>query len=223
MSARYGDERIAPSAQKRRTIMKPVSINVLRTVLGAMTMYAFAASAADLAENCANCHGKDGASTESSVPVIGGMSANYIGDALKGYKDSSRYCPETTYKAGDKKGTKTTMCAVAKDLAPTDISALATSFAGKKFVRPAQSPNAALVAKGKDVHDANCEKCHSEGGSVASDDAGILAGQWMPYLAQFFKEVQSGQRQVPKKMKVKTDPLSSADFDALVAYYGSFK
>jgi sulfide dehydrogenase cytochrome subunit len=32
------------------------------------------------------------------------------------------------------------------------------------------------AAKGKAIHACACDKCHTEGGSVVEDDAGILAG-----------------------------------------------
>lgn len=36
---------------------------------------ALAADGATVMEQCATCHGKNGASTESSIPIIGGYSA----------------------------------------------------------------------------------------------------------------------------------------------------
>ena len=182
-----------------------------------------ALAAGDPSAACGACHGKDGASTESDVPIIGGLSAAFLADTLKSYKDGTRYCPETAYRAGEKKGAKTTMCAIAKDLAPDDMTALPAFFAEKKFVRPPQAPNAASAAKGKELHETYCEKCHSEGGSLAADDASILAGQWMPYLAEQLRLFRSGQRVPLAKMKLKLDQLQPADFDALVNYYGSFK
>lgn len=179
--------------------------------------------AADSGTACADCHGKDGASATPEIPMIGGMSAAYLSATLKDYGSGTRYCPETAYPAGDRKGTKTTMCVVAKGLSPQDIGAIAAQLAGKKFVRPAQTPDAGLAAKGKEIHAAYCEQCHSNGGSVADDDASLLAGQWMPYLSEQFAEFKSGQRQPPAKMKVKLDQLKPADFDALVNYYGNFK
>ena len=178
---------------------------------------------ADVQETCFNCHGKDGVSTANDIPIIAGMSVAFLTDTLKSYQDGSRYCPETTIRAGDKKDSKTTMCVVAKALSPDDVGKLAGFFSSKKFVRPAQSPNTALVAKGKEIHETYCEKCHSDGGSVAADDASLLAGQWMPYLTQQFQDFTAGKRLPNKKMKIKIDQLKPADFEALVNYYGSFK
>lgn len=199
-------------------------------VLAGMTLFgltlATGASAADVAkliENCANCHGKDGASTESDVPIIGGVSPQYIIDSMAAYKKKARPCPETKYRSGGKKGQKTDMCQAAKDLSDADVKELAKHFAGKKFVRAQQKADAASVKKGKELHDRRCEKCHSDGGSVAADDGGILAGQWMPYLRDTFKDYSAGKRPMPEKMKPKMENLGKEDTEALVNYYGSFK
>ena len=80
-----------------------------------------------------------------------------------------------------------------------------------------------MVKKGEKIYDKACAKCHDEGGSLPDDDAGILAGQWMPYLEQAFKEFASGERPMVKKMKPKVEKLEPADIEALVNYYGSFK
>lgn len=184
---------------------------------------AWAADVNKVVEDCANCHGKDGTSTESDVPIIGGYSAPYITDSMAAYKKKERPCPETKYRDGEKKGTKTAMCQVAKDLSDTDIKQVAQYLAGKKFVRAKQEFDPVLAKKGKDIHERSCEKCHAEGGSLASDDAGILAGQWMPYLEETFKEYSSEKRPMPKKMKPKMEKFDKAAIDALIHYYGSFK
>lgn len=176
-----------------------------------------------LTENCANCHGKGGASTEPEIPIIGGYSVEFLTNNLTAYKNKERSCPETEYKTGSKKGTKTDMCKMVKDLSDGDIKQIAQYFAKQKFVRAKQKFDPALAAKGKEVHDMYCEKCHSEGGTVAKDDAGMPAGQWMPYLKQAFDEFNTGKRPIAKKMKIKMDELSKEDIDALIHYYASFK
>ena len=184
------------------------------------------AGAADvntLLENCAGCHGKDGASTESDVPIIGGYSAKYITDSLANYKNKARPCPEVKYRAGTHKGEAMDMCTVAGKLSDPDVKAIADYLSKKQFVRAKQSVDAAKAAQGKKVQEAQCEKCHDAGGSSADDDAGILAGQWMPYIRHTFEEFGSGKRPLPKKMKPKFQQLTKDDIDALVNYFGSFK
>lgn len=199
-------------------------------VLAAAVLLAFAlagtAQAADVAkivEGCALCHGKDGASTEPDVPIIAGQSADYLSSTMESYKKKERTCPETKYKSGTKKGTKTDMCQIVKELSASDMTELGNYFAKKKFVRAVQKTNPALVAKGKRLHDDYCEKCHSEGGSSPKDDAGILAGQWMGYLDEQMKEFFAGHRVPTKKMKVQLDKLDKTAIDPLVNYYGSQK
>jgi len=184
---------------------------------------AYAADVAKLVETCASCHGKDGVSTESDVPIIGGYSAPYLSDSLTAYQQKERPCPETKIRAGEKKGTKTDMCKVAKGLSEGDVKEVAKYFSGKKFVRATQKFDPALAMKGKQIHENNCEKCHSESGSVASDDSGILAGQRMSYLDDQFKDYASGKRTAPKKMQPMLKKVDKEGIEALINYYGSFK
>lgn len=178
-----------------------------------------ALAAAD--ELCADCHGKDGASTESDVPVIGGLSEQYLLDSMAAYRDHKRPCPESEFRAGDRKRPKTDMCKVAAKESPEDIARIAKALSAKPFVKPKQAFDAAKAATGKKVHDAQCEKCHSEGGSLAEDDSGILAGQWLPYLRASFEEFAAGKRPLPEKMKPKFEPLKPEEREALLNYYAS--
>ena len=184
---------------------------------------AAAADIATLIGPCEDCHGKDGASQESEIPSIGGFSAVYITDSLAVYRDKTRPCEEVKYPAGEHKGDTTDMCKVAADLSDEDTELVAEHYAGKPFVRAKQTFDADLAAHGKGIHDLNCKKCHEDGGSSPDDDAGILAGQWMPYLEDQFKEYASGKRPLPEKMQPKFEKLSEDDIKALIQYYGSFQ
>jgi len=182
---------------------------------------AHAADVNKLAEGCATCHGKDGTNSESDIPNIGGFSAKYFAITMDHYKKKDRPCVETKIRSGDKKGTKSDMCQVVKELSDDDIKQLSEHFAGKKFVRTAQKFDAALAAKGKSVHDKSCEKCHSEAASKADDDAGILAGQKMHYLKEQTEFFLAGKRPMHKKMKPKLEALSKDEVEATIHYYGS--
>lgn len=181
------------------------------------------ADTAKLAESCGECHGKDGASTEPEVPIIGGMSKQYLLDSMVAYVEKDRPCPEYEYPEGPNKGEKTTMCEIADDLSKDDTIAISKHYAGKPFVRAKQAFDAALAEKGKVVHDELCEKCHSAGGSLASDDAGILAGQWIPYSEATYKDYSTGDRAQPKKMKIKMKKLDEETTKQLIHYYASFQ
>jgi sulfide dehydrogenase cytochrome subunit len=179
--------------------------------------------AADLAASCAGCHGTDGVSTDANSPTIAGLSPDYLTAALTDYKKKARPSVEVTIASGEQKGQKSDMNKAVATLTDADIAALSKTFSEKKFVKAKQTADAALAAKGKEIHDKLCDKCHTEGGSIAGDDAGILAGQWMPYLKTQLVAYKAGKRPVPTKMQPKLDQVQQADIDALVAYYGSAK
>lgn len=184
---------------------------------------AYAADVNKLAETCASCHGKDGANAESDVPNIGGFSAKYLAITMEHYKKMERPCVETKISSGDKKGTKSDMCQVVKDMSDDDIKQVAQHFAGKKFVRTAQKFDTALAAKGKSIHDKSCEKCHSEAASLADDDAGILAGQKIHYLKEQTEFFLAGKRPMHKKMEPKLKALSKDEVEAVLHYYASLQ
>ncbi len=180
---------------------------------------ASSASAADPAQACMDCHGKDGVSTESDVPIIAGASEAYLTDSMADYREKSRPCPESKYRAGDKKRPATDMCRIATGLSQADAAKAVAYFASKPFVPAKQHVDAQKAAAGKKLHALHCEKCHADGGRSAEDDAGVLAGQWMPYLQSSMKEFMGGKREMPEKMKV--EKLSAGDIEALIQYYGS--
>jgi sulfide dehydrogenase cytochrome subunit len=187
-------------------------------------LFGSAAMAADLdamVEDCNGCHGDDGVSQWTDIPTIAGIDAFVHSDALYIFRDEARPCTETEYKQGDTSRPATTMCAVAADMSDDDIEAVAEYYAGLPFVPAKQDFDADLAAKGKAVHDADCERCHSEGGSNVEDEASILSGQWMGYMEDTFAEYLAGERDQPKKMEEKLNALSDDDVKALIHYYAS--
>jgi sulfide dehydrogenase cytochrome subunit len=184
------------------------------------------ASAADIEKMvavCADCHGKAGASSEHDIPIIGGYSPEFLINNMKAYQAKERDCPETKIRTGKKKGNKTTMCEIVKDMTGAQIREIADYFAGKPFVRAKQQFDPDLARKGKAVHDQYCEKCHSDGGTHSDDDAGMPAGQWIPYLEQAFDEFHTGKRPMSKKMKDKMAQLDQNDVKALIQFYASIQ
>lgn len=173
------------------------------------------ASPSMLANTCAGCHGTDGASTGPSIPTIAGMSPDYFVSIMEAYKSG-----ETQ---------STIMGRIAKGYSDEEIKTLADYYSAKKFVAASQKTDATLAKKGAKIHDKYCEKCHSEGGTLAEDDAGILAGQWMPYIDWTLQDVRAGKRVVDKKMVKKLKKAIEKEGDAadvraaLVNYYGSQK
>ena len=174
-----------------------------------------------LVDTCSVCHERDGDSNDPNMPIIGGYSEPYIISSMTAYKNETRSCPDIEYISQEKKVETTNMCRISKDLSKEDIEKLAQYYAGKKFRRANQDYNLKLAQKGQLIHERDCEKCHSEGGSLASDDAGILAGQWTPYLRQQFFAFYAEKRQLDKKMKPKFNKLDKTEIEALLNFYAS--
>ena len=174
-----------------------------------------------ITKGCDDCHGDNGVSQWADVPTIAGMPEYVHSDALFTYRDNTRPCAESEYRQGDTSRPATTMCDVVADLDDATLEDIALNYFELPFVAAQQEFDADLAAAGQTVHDEKCDKCHSEGGSNPDDEAGILAGQWMDYLANSFAEYASGDREQPKKMKEKMDELSAADTTALLNYYAS--
>ena len=166
------------------------------------------ASAAMLAGNCVGCHGPNGVSQGPASPTIAGINNEYFVEAMGKFKSGKRH--------------STIMDRIAKGYTDDEIKAMAGYFAKQKYVGRAQKTNPALVAKGKALHNKNCETCHEEGGRL-SEDGGILAGQWIPYMTYMMEEYTSGKSPMPEKMEKKVKALKAGDTAAHIQYYGSQK
>lgn len=199
--------------------MKRVSSFLILASLAAGA--AFAAGHDAAIENCAGCHGDNGVSQWSDVPTIAGLSEYYHADQLYFYRDEERPCNDSAYRQGDTGRANTSMCAVAAGLSDAQIDAIGAHYAALPYVAAKQQFDAALAKAGQEIHERDCGMCHSDGGSNAGDDAGILAGQWLGYMETTFAEYRSGDRQQPAAMKKKIDALSDADVKALLHYYAS--
>jgi sulfide dehydrogenase cytochrome subunit len=182
---------------------------------------ALAADGATIAEQCAMCHGKNGASTESSIPIIGGYSAKYLVESIKNFRKKTRTCAEVTIPSGPKKGTRSDMCKVVADLSDADAEAAARFFAAQKFVRARQPYDAAKAQKGSSVYKLRCEKCHENGGASPDEDNGILAGQWTPYLRDQLAGFRAGKRPIDDKMKLRLDKVTKEEEELLLNFFAS--
>ncbi len=61
-----------------------------------------------LVEGCENCHGKDGANSESDVPNIGGLSAKYFAMTMDHYKRRSALASRPRFVPATKKAPRLT-------------------------------------------------------------------------------------------------------------------
>jgi len=201
--------------------MKRLISIAISLTLGLFASVSMAGDLESAVENCNGCHGDGGVSQWNDVPTIAGIPEFVHSDALYIFRDEARPCTETEYKQGDTSRPATSMCAVTADLSDDMIDELAAHYAAMDFVPAKQDFDAALAEAGKAIHDAECDRCHSEGGSNPEDEASILSGQHMGYLEETFAEYRAGEREQPKKMEEKLNALSDDDVKALVHYYAS--
>ena len=170
-------------------------------------------TASMLANTCAGCHGTNGSSAGPASPTIAGISKSYFVETMQAFKKGER--PATI------------MTRIAKGYSDEEIKLMADFFSKQKFVRYDQPFDAAKARTGKDLHAKYCDKCHENAGRSAEDDAGILAGQWAPYLSFTMQDFTSGARTMEKKMQKKMEELKKSKgdqgVDALIHYYASQK
>jgi sulfide dehydrogenase cytochrome subunit len=176
-------------------------------LLGATYASATPPTASMLADTCVGCHGPAGSSTGPATPSIAGMSAEYFKTTMQEYRKGERH--------------GTIMGRIAKGYSDEEIALMADYFAGQELVRHPQQLDAAKVEAGAALYEKNCGKCHDEKGALADDDAGILAGQWMPYLSYAMEDFVAGKREMPKKMAKKVEKLDSSEIDALLQFFAS--
>ena len=113
------------------------------------------------------------------------------------------------------------MCKVLSDLPEDDIEALAKYLAAQRFVRAKQPFDAVKAQKANAVYKLRCEKCHEDNGSSPSEDNGILAGQWMPYLRDQLVGFRTGKRPIDDKMKQRLDKVTPEEEDLLIHFFAS--
>ena len=171
-------------------------------------------SATMLSYSCVGCHGPNGNSVGPASPTIAGMSTEYFMEAMEEYKSGVR--PSTI------------MGRIAKGYSEEEFQLMAGYFSKQKFNRDKdQKIDAKMAKRGAKLHKKYCEKCHEDGGRSSEDDAGILAGQWMPYLQYTMTDYLSGNREMTKKMKKRVNELKEKKgdkgFEELFHYYGSLK
>lgn len=201
-----------------------MTLRNMRYVLALILLGVASISLADLATiiaDCDGCHGRDGISDWDDMPTIAGASVFLLSDDMYFYQDRARPCAESNYRQGDTSRPATDMCAVAAKMTDDEIEAIAAHYAELPFKPARQDFDAALVDRGRAIHNQQCENCHAGGGRDPDEDAGILAGQWMGYLRTQFDDFAAGKRSQPRKMKTALDQLSADDVDALLHFYAS--
>lgn len=175
-----------------------------------------ALAAPPIVDACKSCHAEDGSGVgKRVVPVIAGMPAVHLEEALYAYKDGARQCLE-----------EAAMCDTAALLSDEEVADLAAYYAA--IPRPsleAQDVDPALADLGEPVHRRLCARCHlpPNDPDVADVLGPPLHGQRADYLRYALAAYLSGAREnLLDEMKQKIELLDEGDVEALAHYYGSY-
>lgn len=192
-------------------------------VLGALALVAAPmalAGAPGSAESCLGCHGSDGISSDPDTPTIAGASAFFLENQLFLFQGEERPCVADLFAKVDG-APAADHCALVADWSEDTIVEVAAHYSEQSHQAADQSVDAGLAEAGAATHEASCARCHADSGSDPADDAGILAGQWQPYLVRTMTDFREGRRMQPATMEREMQALSDADIEALAAYYAS--
>jgi sulfide dehydrogenase cytochrome subunit len=169
-------------------------------------------SAKLLAYSCAGCHGTNGSSVGLSNPHIAGMNKKYFIESMRDYQLDRR--------------DSTIMNRLAKAFTADQIERMAEFYAAQPLRLQPQVFDPAKAKLGAEYHQKYCEKCHEDGGRAAGD-GGTLAGQWELYLRYTMDDFLSGDRELPRKTRVKVERMLKEHgldaVDALIHHYISYK
>ncbi len=168
-----------------------------------------------LTTGCQDCHGVDGLAAENlDAPVIAGIPAAHIEEAIYAYRDGARQCRYEPL-----------MCETVLHTSDERIADLAEHYAAQPRSSSKEEFDSDLAAKGKEIHAKLCGQCHVKPDDPEVDEAlGIpLHGQRSVYLRYALQSYMDGRREnLLQAMEEKLKTIDSDDIEALVNYYASY-
>jgi len=168
-----------------------------------------------LTTGCQDCHGVDGLAAENlDAPVIAGMPAVHVEEAIYAYRDGARQCRYEPL-----------MCETVLHTSDERIANLAEHYAAQPRDSSEETYDKAQAAKGEKLHTKLCSQCHVKPDDpAAADMLGIpLHGQRSVYLRYALQSYMDGRREnLLDAMGEKLKQVDSDDIEALVNYYASY-
>lgn len=161
-----------------------------------------------LSYTCAGCHGTNGASSGPAIPSLAGLSKDYLVEAMQAYKNDER--------------NPTIMNRIAKGYSDEEFELMGSFFSSQPVSKNKQRYDYAKAMAGKKLHKKYCSSCHTDGGTVTDDEAGLLSGNSAFFLKYSLEDFHDGSRDMPKKMKKKIKKMLKKDknaFEKLINYY----
>lgn len=196
--------------------MSRIRIRWFLSCFALLLLPAFAMAEPASVEACAECHGLDGMGQgKPMVPVIAGIPAGHIEQAIYAYVDGARRCVR-----------EPRMCETVATLSESEVTAVADYFASQQRGSPREEFNSELAAEGAVLHQQHCANCH-----LPPDDANVanavgypLHGQRSEYLRFAIEEYFAGDREaLLDAMADQIRQLQPGDLGALVNYYSSYR
>ena len=184
--------------------------------IAALFLSTSAAGAEAWLEKCFECHGADGmGKSDPMYPVIAGMPAAHIEEAIYAYVDGARQCLR-----------EPRMCETVAALTADQVSAAAEYFSGQARDYNLEEFDAELAAKGAVLHERHCGACHLPPHDEDVEYAiGIpLHGQRPDYIRYAIRAYFGGNREpLLDTMAHEIAQLDDSDLEALVNYYSSYR
>ncbi len=162
-----------------------------------------AVAGAEAAAGCAGCHGDKGASSNPAIPSLAGQDTQYLGAALRAYKNGTR--------------SDETMKSLASSLDDAAIKNIPAYYA-------ALEPQPLNVRKPLTAEEwaQRCDRCHGINGNSADPRIPALAGQHADYIDKVLHAYQTGERK-SLQMHAMAGALTDDDIKNLASYYSSQK
>lgn len=165
---------------------------------------------------CFECHGTDGmGKSDPMYPVIAGIPAAHIEEAIYAYIDGARQCIR-----------EPRMCETVAALTAAEVSAAARYFSGLVRQYNKEDFDPELAARGAVLHERHCGACHvpPQHEDVAYAIGIPLHGQRPDYIRYAINAYFGGKREpLLDTMAHEIAQLDAEDFDALVNYYSSYR
>jgi len=149
------------------------------------------------------------------VPVIAGIPAGHIEEAIYAYVDGARRCVR-----------EPRMCETVTALSESEVTEIAEYFAGLVRGSPKEEFNKDLAAEGEVLHEQHCSNCHlpPDHEDVEYAVGFPLHGQHSEYLRFAIEAYFAGDRvALVQTMAEKIQGLQAGDLGALVNYYSSYR
>lgn len=169
------------------------------------------------AARCIGCHNETGVTDRNHIPTIAGMGEFYLENQMIAFVEQKRPCKINFLLEHD----PVDKCALLGSLSEEKQMAVAAYFASLEHQVFPQQIDPSLAEHGAQLHQAHCERCHTENGTEPLDDAAILAGQSIGYLIRQLHNFRAGTRWQPTIMSRRTKDLSERDIESLAHFYAS--